>query len=57
MHASSWATSDRVDTGSRMKEAMPAGRGKSFWWVGWLYPLDHRTEGGRVLAQEVAKEA
>ena len=30
---------DRVDTGSRMKEAMPAGRGRSFWWVGWLYWL------------------
>ena len=30
---------DRADTGSRMKEAMPAGRGSSFWCVGWLYWL------------------
>ena len=37
--ASSLAVSSRLEMGILMKEAMPATRGRSFWWVGRLNSL------------------
>ena len=43
-HASSLAVSSRLEMGILMKEAMPATRGKSFWWVGRLKSLQVKSQ-------------
>ena len=42
--ASSLAVSSSLEMGSLMKEAIPAGRGRSFWWVGRLKSLESNSQ-------------